>query len=413
MDTVQFKDVVVINPDEQFIGDVVLRGGKISSVKRKNSDSGILESALKKKESTKILLPGLIDPHVHFRDPGFSEKEDLQSGSQAAAAGGVTTFFDMPNTKPPTFTCENLEFKRSLSRKKSCVHWAFYFGAGESNHDEIAAAQNIPGVKLYLNETTGHLKMDQEETWRKIFRLGRKVSLHAEDQTFARAIEVWQEEKMPCELHLCHTSRTSEVALLRTLKKDSSTAQKISAEVCPHHLLLTLLDVEDQGALALMKPEIGTDEDRVGLWRGVEDGTIDILATDHAPHTLTEKKSTFPPFGISGVETFFPLLWTEFQRRNLSLQKFVQMTSFRTRDIFHMADKKGRIEEGWDADVVFVDPQAKWQIDPAQFYSKAKWSPFSGWNIKGKIEQTFVSGTLVYDKGKIVAPDFRASEVQF
>jgi dihydroorotase len=242
--------------------------------------------------TNKILMPGLFDPHVHFRDPGFTYKEDFETGSKAAISAGVTTIFDMPNTNPPVFTTENLAKKREIVAPKAHCNYGLFFGAGPNNLEEIKAAKNIPGVKLYLNTTTGNLKMDNEEAWREIFNLGRKVVLHAEGDTFFRAVEIWTEENFPCELHLAHASLKSEIDLIRELKNNPESREKISVEVCPHHLFMTHKEREKHGAICCMKPELATQKDLDAMWIGVEDGTIDFFATDHAPHTLAEKKES-------------------------------------------------------------------------------------------------------------------------
>ncbi len=393
----KIKNVRIIDATQDRVGDVFIKDGTI--VENEIQDAEVIDG------TGKILFPGLIDPHVHFRDPGLTHKEDLFTGSRSAVAGGVTTFFEMPNTKPPTFTIENLEQKRAIAREKSCANFGFYFGAGMANAEEIKKVTNVPGVKLYLNDTTGDLKMDQEDTWRTIFNTAKRVLLHAEGETFARAIEIWKEEGAPCEVHLCHVSLASEVSLLRELKA-SEYADKISSEACPHHLLLTEKDS------AQMKPSLATQSDQDALWEGVEDGTIDIFATDHAPHTKEEKESLTVPYGVPGVETLLPLLFTEFQKRNISLQKFAFMTSQKTVELFHVQDKKGLLTSGYDADLVLLDPTSS-VIDAEQSFSKAKHSPFDGREVGGHVEKTFIAGQLIFDKGTFVEEDFRGNEIHF
>jgi dihydroorotase len=394
------KNVRIIDGTRDGVGDVCIADGKI--VDCLDSPSEVIDG------TGKILFPGLIDPHVHFRDPGLTHKEDLFTGSRAAVSGGVTTFFEMPNTKPPTFTIENLEQKRALAREKSCANFGFYFGAGMANAEEIAKVTNVPGVKLYLNTTTGDLKMDQEETWRTIFQTAKRVLLHAEGETFARAIEIWKEEGAPCEVHLCHVSLEQEVSILRELKQ-SEYASKISSEACPHHLLLT---EKDKNPFAEMKPPLATQADQEALWEGIGDGTIDIFATDHAPHTKEEKLGSPVPFGVPGVDTLLPLLFTEFQKRNLPLSKLAFMTSQKTAELYHVQDKKGKIEHGFDADLVLIDPTVS-VINAEDSFSKAKHSPFDGWEVGMRIEKTFIAGNVIFEKGNFVDEDFRGKEVQF
>ncbi len=392
------QNVRIINPDSEQIGDVYIEDGKIIQIKETSQPAQY------------ILMPGWFDPHVHFREPGFEYKEDFASGSRAAIAGGVTSYFDMPNTNPPTFSREILDQKRALASSKSVANFGLYFGAGPENLDEIAQVENVPGVKLYLNTTTGNLKMDDENLWREIFKLGKKVSLHAEGETFQRATEIWLEEDAPCEMHLCHASLASEVSRVRELK---DAGHPITMEVCPHHLLMTGKDRAEKGAFCCMKPQLAEEEDLEALWEGVEDGTIDCLATDHAPHTRDEKMEQHPCYGIPGIETLLPLMFTEFNKRNIPLTRLAEMTSHRTAEIFHVSDKKGWIEPGFDADLVLIDPEAEYKINPEDFFSKCDWSPFEGWTVQGKILQTFVNGQLVFDQGKIINEEARGKELQF
>ena len=397
------QNVRIIDSEQDFMGSVLIFGGKIKIVFSGKEKISLPKGTEVIEGRGKILLPGLFDPHVHFRDPGLTQKEDLSSGSRAAVSGGVTSFLDMPNTVPPTLTVAELEKKRLLAREKSCANFGFFMGANETNAEEIKKAKNIPGVKLYLNPTTGNLRLNTEESWRKIFRLGRKVVLHAEGETFLRAVKIWEEEKFPCELHLAHVSRSCEIEAIRKLKRGKA-AKKISCEVTPHHLLLSPKE-------ASINPEIGSSKDREALWEGVLDGTIDFLATDHAPHTAEEKRKG--AFGIPGVETFFSVMFTEFVKRKISLTKFAKMTSRRAFEIFHVQDKKGKIQKGFDADLILVDPQEEWSIDAKKFFSKCHETPFDGKKVTGRIEKTFAEGELVFENGEIILPGFRGRELGF
>ncbi|PID70004.1 hypothetical protein CSB37_04060 [bacterium DOLZORAL124_38_8] len=407
------KNVTVINPTETQTTDVLF-DEKILSVGDYSAD----ESELKIIDGTnKILIPALMDPHVHFRDPGFTYKEDFHTGTAAAAAGGVGTIFDMPNTNPPTFTREKLAEKRAIAESKALVNYGLYFGAGPDNLDEIRQAENVPGTKMYLNVTTGNLKMDDEEQWRKIFSLGKKISLHAEGETFFRAVEIWRELGTPCELHLCHASLASEIELIRQVKADPTVTNRISVEVCPHHLFMTGKERLKYGAFCCMKPPLAEQSDVDALWVGVEDGTIDCFATDHAPHTKEEKLEsdidTNPIYGIPGVETLFQLIFTEFVKRGWSLNKFVKMTSTNIVEVFNIADKKGNITKGYDADFVLIDAQWAGEIKADRFLSKCTWTPFENWKVNGKIEKTFIAGTEVFDGEKITNDLFRGREICF
>jgi dihydroorotase len=421
MNNLLIKNIRIIDPNQDFIGFVFIEDGKISRVfegrfaKMQSFPPGIDPETIIDGES-KILFPGCFDPHVHFRDPGFTHKEDFESGSKAAVSAGVTTIFDMPNTNPPVFTYKNLAKKREIVKPKAYCNYGLFFGAGPNNLEEIKAVKNIPGVKLYLNTTTGNLKMDNENMWREIFKLGKKVALHAEGNTFFRAVEIWKEEGFPCELHLCHASLKSEIDKIRDLKNNPKSREKISVEVCPHHLFMTHKEREKHGAICCMKPELATQKDLDTMWEAVEDGTIDFFATDHAPHTLEEKKESDKPgknsvYGIPGVETFLPLLFTEFIKRGYTLQKLAAMTSKIPRKKYHVKDLKGEIKEGFDADLIIIDENRKEKISAKNFFSKSKWTPFSGREITMKVEKTLINGEIVFDDGNILKQE--GQEISF
>jgi dihydroorotase len=396
------ENVRIIDADQDFVGTVTIENGKISKIAPGSDTSPGSQQ--------KILMPGFVDPHVHFRTPGLEYKETFHTGSMAAASGGVTTVFDMPNTKPPVFSKEELTAKREIVAEQSLIHWGLFFGASDMNSEEILKVTNVPGVKLYCNTTTGNLKIETEDAWKNIFNAGKKVTLHAEEETFAHVLKVWESIGMPCELHLAHTSRKMEVKLLREIKKKTN---KVTAEVCPHHLFLTQKDFKEKGNFALMKPELGMQEDLDALWEGIEDGTIDCFATDHAPHSREEKQGNMPVFGIPSVDVRFALLFTEWNKRGWDLKKFSAMMSSRALNIYKVKDKKGFIRKGYDADLVLIDPHAEEKIDATRSFSKAKWSPFQGFSVKGRVEKTFVNGTIVFENGKILDEDFRGQEIQF
>ncbi len=392
----KIEGVRIIDAHQDVFGDIKIQDGKIVEITEKKVSEDEFEKA-------QILFPGLIDPHVHFREPGFEYKEDIESGSRAALSHGVTGFFDMPNTNPPTFTREILKEKKQIAEKTSFANYAFYFGAGPDNQSEIEKVDQVPGTKLYLNTTTGNLRMDDENRWCEIFRIGKKVSLHAEGDTFERAVKNWLEEGSPCELHLCHASLRSEVELVRKVKQEKSLANKITMEVCPHHLFMTHKDREKHGAFCCMKPELATEDDLAAMWEGVLDGTIDMFATDHAPHTKEEKESEQTFYGIPGVETLFHLLFTEFLERGYNLKKFSAMTSHNIYEKFRIKDQKGLIKSGYDADLVLVDPNWSGAISADNFYSKCRWTPFAGRAIRGEIQKVYLAGEEVFDGENILS----------
>jgi len=399
------QNVQIIDAQQNRVSDVLIRDGSFASLKPEIAADEVIDG------TGLQLFPGCIDPHVHFREPGFEYKEDLESGSRAAISAGVTSFFDMPNTDPPTFTRELLKDKKALAQDRSWAHYAFYFGAGPDNQAEIEQMQGVPGVKLYLNTTTGNLRMDDENRWREIFKTGKTVALHAEGPVFERAVEIWQQEGSIGHLHLCHASLRREVELVRKIKQNPELKDKISMEVCPHHLFMTHEDREKHGAFCCMKPELATHDDLAAMWEGVEDGTISFFATDHAPHTREEKESDQIYYGIPGVETFFPLLYTEFVKRGYSLSQLSAMTSYDTFQNFKVANKKGLITESYDADCFLYDPKTERKISTDELNSKCQWTPFAKWPITGKLVNTWVGGKISYQKDSLVdSPNGQALE---
>jgi len=403
------KNVRIIDAKQDKVGHVFFSNGNIERLFLENGFPD-LDNAEVVDGTNKILMPGVIDPHVHFRDPGFPDKEDFNTGSRAAVAGGVTTVFDMPNTMPVTDSQARLDEKRAIVMRKSLVNFGLFVVAREENLAEISKIKNIPGIKLFCNATTGNLKVESDNFWREVFALGRMVAVHAEDETLVHLAEIWEEMKFPCPLHVCHTHSKLEIDVIRRLKKITDC---ITAEAVPHHLLLTEKDFKEKGNFAAMKPPLANEIDRLALWKAVEDGTINFFGTDHAPHTFAEKSSDTPFFGIPGVETMLPLLFTEFQKRGMSLQKLAAMTSLLTAQIYKINDQKGLIEEGFDADLVLIDPDFAGKIEPSKFHSKTKWSPFADFPISMKVEKTFVGGELVFGNGEIVGEDFRGKEIEF
>jgi len=348
-----------------------------------------------------IVLPGMIDCHVHCREPGLTQKEDFFTASKAAAAGGVTTIIDMPNTKPATTTVELLEQKRELA-KKSVVNYGFHFGSTMDNLNQIKNAKNIASVKLYMNETTGDL-MINDDTWiAKIFENSKKISVHAEKEIVEKAVKFIRHTKN--KLYLCHISKESEINYLKKHKLKN----KVFVEVTPHHLFLTEEDKSKLGNFALMKPELGNKQDQNALWEALKNGLIDTIGSDHAPHTAEEKKET--RFGVPGLETTLPLLLNAVNNKKLSLQKVVELVAENPAKIFGIKNK-GLIQEGYDADLVFVDMELEKEVKNEELFTKCKWSPFNGLKLRGWPVMTMVRGNLIYDNGKINY--IKGEEVEF
>jgi len=338
-----------------------------------------------------IVLPGMIDCHVHCREPGMTEKEDFLTASKAAAAGGVTTIIDMPNTKPATTTVELLEQKRELA-KKSVVNYGFHFGSTMENLSQITHAKNIASVKIYMDETTGELMMNDDSWIKKIIENSKRVSVHAEGDNVEKAINFIRDTKN--KLYLCHISRASEVEYLKKHKLKN----KVFVEVTPHHLFLTEEDKAKLGNFGLMKPELCSKEEQDALWEFLNKGKVDTIGSDHAPHTSEDKKEAV--FGVPGLETTMPLLLNAVNEKKLTLQKVVELTAENPAKIFGIKEK-GRIEEGCDADLIFVDMELEKEVKNEELFTKCKWSPFNGMKLKGWPVMTIVNGNLIYQDNKI------------
>lgn len=371
------------------------------------------------------VLPGFIDAHVHFRVPGAEHKEDWKTGSMAAAHGGITTVMDMPNTHPSTTSLAGWEQKRAVAQRDSVVNYALHFGAAKDNFEEALKVPGLHSIKMYMGSSTGNLLVDSEPLWEKWFELCQRNNLvlvvHAEyealiqdhsksfTENHARVhskirdseVETTALEKalalqarMGTKLHVAHVSSKEGLGLVREAK---SNGRQVTCEVCPHHLFLTEKDTERLGNLAKMNPSLKGKEDVKALWKGLRDGTIDCVATDHAPHTLEEKSKPYSeaPSGVPGVETMLPLLLNAVHEEKISLERVVQCASKNPARIFGF-EKKGALEEGCAADAGIVNPKKKWTVMGAQFYSKSKWTPFEGFKLTGAVTRTFVNGKEVF-----------------
>jgi dihydroorotase len=340
----------------------------------------------------KIIIPGLIDAHVHFREPGMTQKEDFLSGSMAAAGGGITTFLDMPNTLPPTTNIQRLEEKRKLA-KKGVVNYGFHFGSTNDNIAEIEKVKNVASVKVYMDHTTGELMLDDENVLKKIFTSNKTLAVHAENKNVAKARELIQNSNN--HLHFCHISSKEELQYASKKIKNS-----VSVEVCPHHLFLSTKDINNLGSFSEMKPSLKTLEDGKALWEGIHSGKVNTIATDHAPHTKQEKEDMNYPFGIPGCETMLPLLLHASNNKKIELQKIIELCCENPAKIFKIKNK-GFIKEGFDADLTIIDLNLEKEVKNGELFTKCGWSPFDGWNLKGWPTTTIVNGNIIFNNGKI------------
>jgi dihydroorotase len=418
------RDARIALPNSEFmIGDVLIRDRLIVEVSpridHKLSTINIDAEGL-------TLLPGVIDPQVHFREPGLEYKEDLFTASCACAKGGVTSFLEMPNTRPLTITQENLNDKLQRASQKCLVNYGFFIGATADNLPDLLSANPTCGIKIFMGSMHGQLLIDTETILDPIFASGhRLIAVHAEDQArinqrrqeFAdihdvaihsqiqdnqAALQATQlalklSKKYQRRLHILHMSTAEEAQLLQIDKPSW-----VTAEVTPQHLLLNTEAYKKIGSLAQMNPPLRSPHDNKVLWQALLSGTIDFIATDHAPHTLEEKAQEYPktPSGMPGVETSLPLMLTATTEGKCTVHQVVNWMSTAVAKAYQIPNK-GLIAPGYDADLVLVDLNNFHPVTREQLQTKCRWSPFEGWNLTGWPVTTIVGGQIVYDKGVI------------
>lgn len=331
-----------------------------------------------------LKLPGLIDCHVHLRDPGATQKEDFQTGSKAALAGGFTQILDMPNNPVPTTTLTSLSQKISLAKQKALCDIFFYLGADQDNSAEFAKCESlVKGLKIYMNSTTGPLLIEKQEVLEKIFQYWNKdkpILVHAEDETVNKVLDLV--ETFRKKVHFCHVSLQSELeAIIKAKKKNLP----ITCEATPHHLFLTEKDVKKLGPLALMKPILRTQKDQDFLWKNLN--WIDCIGSDHAPHTIAEKNSDKPPFGVPGLETTLALLMSKISIADIKLRLYDN-----PKRIFNLETQENTYIE--------IDPKLDWEIKNENLYTKCGWSPFNGFKVKGKVINVVFKGKKIFENCK-------------
>lgn len=338
--------------------------------------------------------PGFIDVHVHLREPGATHKEDFYTGSRAAIQGGFTFIIDMPNNPKPTISIKRLAEKKELSQKALC-DIGFHYGTNGLNTETFVAAakdKKVFGLKLYCNHTTGEMLLEDIVLLEKVFsswNSEKPILVHAEGTELAAAIGLAQ--LYDRRLHVCHITQAVEVVLVRQAKRKK---MRVTAGVCPHHLWLTEADRKTKGAFAIMKPPLGTQVDQDALWEGLNDTTIDIVETDHAPHTLQEKQTEPAPYGVPGLETAVSLTLKGIKEGRLSKRKLEDVLYAKPKEIFNTPDQKETFVE--------LDPDAEWIIGEQGYESKCGWSPFDGWSVPGKIQTVVIKGKKILDVGNIL-----------
>ena len=430
--TILIKNVNIVNEGAIFKGDILIEGEYIKevsdSISAKSSDVFVIDA------EGKYLLPGAIDDQVHFREPGLTQKATIETESKAAIAGGITSFIEMPNTNPQTTTIEKLEEKFEIASKTSAANYSFMFGGTNDNLDEILKVdpKTVAGLKLFLGSSTGNMLVDDPKVLEKIFKSTNMIiSVHCEDEAtinknlqehldkFGEDIPVKYHpiirseeacyissskaiklaEKTGARLHVFHISTGKETSLFSN--KIPLKDKKITAEVCIHHLWFSDEDYDKKGSFIKWNPAVKTANDREQLWEALLDDRIDVIASDHAPHTLEEKKNIYTkaPSGGPLVQHALPAMLEMFHRGKISIEKIVEKMCHNPAILFQV-EKRGYVKEGYFADLVLVDLNNPWTVNKDNILYKCGWSPFEGTTFKSRITHTFVNGSLVYQNSK-------------
>ncbi|MBI2334725.1 amidohydrolase family protein [Candidatus Daviesbacteria bacterium] len=337
-----------------------------------------------------ITLPGLIDTHVHLREPGATHKEDFETGTSAAVAGGYTTVLDMPNNPEPTITPGALQRKINLATKRIYSDVGFHFGATINSSQYFQQIKDkVFGLKVYMNHTTGTLLQEDPKILQIIFEKWPKdkvLMVHAEGETLQKAIDLARKNNN--KLHVCHVSLASEIRLIQQAKVQGLS---ISCEVTAHHLFLTKNDAKRLGVFGMMRPPL---ENPDVLWKAIADRTIDMIASDHAPHTKEEKLGPNPPNGVPGLETTLPLLLTAAYEGKLTIEDIIRLCHTNPAKIFNIPVQKDTFVE--------IDPTIRYTLYARRLYTKCKWTPFQGKRVKGKVKRVVLRGQTIFKDGEII-----------
>lgn len=426
------KNAKIVNENQIIESDLLIENDLIIKIEKHISEENIDQII---DASGKYLLPGIIDDQVHFREPGLTHKGDIESESRAAIAGGITSFIEQPNTVPNAVTQELLEDKYKIAAEKSFANYSFMMGGTNDNLEEVLKTnpRNVAGIKLFLGSSTGNMLVDNPETLENIFSKTKMlIAVHCEDEATIKAnTEKFQKEygddipmkfhhlirseeacyissskavelakKTGARLHVFHVSTAKETELFRNdiPLKD----KKITAEVCVHHLTFTDSDYETKGTLIKWNPAVKTQKDKDGLWEALLDDRIDVIATDHAPHTWEEKQNVYTkaPSGAPLVQHSLLVMIENFINGKISIEKIVEKMCHNPAILFEI-EKRGFIKENYKADLVLVDLNDGFTVSKENILYKCGWSPLEGTAFHSKITHTFVNGNLVYDNGKV------------
>jgi dihydroorotase len=423
VESILIKRAQLVIPSGVVNGDILIKHGVISKI----SPSISTPAEVVINDPGLTIMPGVIDTHVHFREPGHPHKESIESGSFAAVAGGVTTFFDMPNNHPPTTDVAALTHKKEIAAQTSYANYNFYIGATTTNLDDLIAAENCPGIKIFMGSSTGNMLVDDQKILEDIFRYANKpIVIHSEDETLVqrnaqvflgsqdamdhmhirspeaalistqRAVAL--AKKYQQRLHILHLTTADEVDWLMA----QDLPPYITTEVCIQHLLLHAPRVYEQlGTFAQINPPLRTQHHANRLFYGLQQGLISSIVTDHAPHLINEKSQPFgtAPSGMPGVETLLPLTLRFYHEQKATLNNVSEWLSGAAQRLFNI-DRRGRLIEGYYADLAVVDLDKSWTIQNKTTVSRCGWSAFDGWTVKGKPLITIVNGQIVYREGE-------------
>ncbi len=412
------KDILITNDIIEKIGDNITTDKKVVEIDGENL----------------ITLPGVIDDQVHFREPGLTHKAEIYTEAKAAVAGGVTSYMEMPNVVPQTLTQELLAAKYDIGAERSLANYSFYMGASNHNLEEVLKTDGtqVCGVKVFMGSSTGDMLVDDEMVLDKIFaNVPLLIATHCEDEaTIRRNTALAQDqfgEDIPFEQHpvirseeACYLSSSKAIALARKhdtrlhilhISTDKEThqfdntqpieAKRITSEACIHHLWFTDQDYAKKGAFIKWNPAVKTTADRAGVWKALKDNRIDVIATDHAPHTLAEKQNKYlkAPSGGPLIQHTLVAMLDFVKKGEISLEWMIEKMCHAPARCFQVA-KRGYLREGYFADLVMVDPNAPWTVEKANVLSKCGWSPFEGHTFSSSVVRTFVSGHLAYEQGR-------------
>ena len=423
----------LVNEGKIFEADLFIKDGMIGQIApdlQHLSADKLIDAA------GKLVLPGLIDDQVHFREPGLTHKATIYSESRAAVAGGITSFMEMPNTVPNALTQELLQDKYDIAARDSLANYSFYMGASNDNIEEVLKTDpaSVCGIKVFMGSSTGNMLVDNQKTLETIFaQAPTLITTHCESEEIIRsnmaAAKEQYGEEVPIHLHpiirseeACYTSSSFAVSLAKknnarlhvlhiSTEKELSLFdhniplkdKKITAEACVHHLWFCDADYETKGTLIKWNPAVKKESDRDAILKAVLEDRIDVIATDHAPHTLEEKQNTYfkAPSGGPLVQHSLVALLDLYHAGKISLEKIVEKTAHAPAILFEI-DRRGYLREGYHADVTIVDPNASWEVKRDNVLAKCGWSPFEGHTFRSAVTHTIVSGNLVYDHGKII-----------